>query len=224
MPREVLCDREDTTLFEPLPIGNSTASDELRAIAKATRTDDGVLRIDIHIYHGSEVDVDPHQLTLTSYFRTIGFDELHISLDSQPLATRIAWCILETHIESPLTIESNEHGHSTCLLQALCQVSLVSKEALLEEYPAPLLLLHTLQQSRLLLWTWVDNRHDQLPHTPLQVEALIDAIDPALLCCRIDTSEDEEDFLSWLCLLGSLALLRCREGIKAKSTAQGKTQ
>ena len=168
--------------------------------------------------------MDPHQLTLTSYFRTVGFDELHISLNPKSLATRIAWGILETHVESPLTVESDEHGHSTCLLQALCQVSLISKEALLEEYPAPLLLLHTLLQSRLVLWTWVDNWHDQLTDTSLQVEALIDTIDPALLCCRIDTTEDEESFLSRLCLLGSLTLLRCREGIKAKSTAQSKSQ
>ena len=166
MPREVLSDREDTALFEPLAIGDSTASDELRAIAKATRTDDGILRIDVHIHHGSEVDVDPHQLALTSHLSTIGFDELHISLNTQPLTTRIAWCILETHIEPPLPIESNEHGHSTSLLQSLCQVSLIGKETLLEEYPTPLLLLHALQQSRLVLWTWVDNRHDQLPHTP----------------------------------------------------------
>ena len=166
MPREVLSDREDTALFEPLTIGNSTASDELRAIAKAARTDDGILRIDIHIHYRSKIDVDPHQLALTGHLSTIGFDELHISLDSKSLATRIAWCILETHIESPLTIESDEHGHSTSLLQSLCQVSLIGKETLLEEYPPPLLLLHALQQSRLVLWTWVDNRHDQLPHTP----------------------------------------------------------
>ena len=165
MPREVLSDRENTALFEPLTIGNSTASDELRAIAKAARTDDGILRIDIHIHHRSKIDMDPHQQTLTSDLSTIGFDELHISLNTQPLTTRIAWCILETHIEPPLTIESNEHGHSTSLLQALCQVSLIGKETLLEEYTTPLLLLHVLQQSRLVLWTWVDNRHDQLPHT-----------------------------------------------------------
>ena len=132
MPREVLSDREDTTLFEPLTIGDSTASDELRAIAKATRTDDGILRIDIHIHYRSEINVDPHQLALTSDLSTIGFDELHISLDTQPLTTRIAWCVLETHIESPLTIESDKHRHSTSLLQALCQVSLISKETLLE--------------------------------------------------------------------------------------------
>ena len=165
MPREVLSNREDTALFEPLPIGDSTASDKLRAIAKATRTDDGILRIDVHIHHGSEVDVNSHQLALTSDLSTIGFDELHISLNTQPLATRIAWCILETHIEPPLTIESDEHGHSTSFLQTLGQVSLIGKETLLEEYPTPLLLLHALQQSRLVLWTWVDNRHDQLPHT-----------------------------------------------------------
>ena len=166
MPREVLSDREDTTLFEPLAIGDSTASDELRAIAKATRTDDGILRIDVHIHHRSEVDMNTHQLALTSDLSTIGFDELHISLNTQPLTTRIAWCILETHIEPPLPIESNEHGHRTSLLQALCQVSLIGKETLLEEDTTPLLLLHTLQQSRFVLWTWVDNRHDQLPHTP----------------------------------------------------------
>ena len=165
MPREVLSDREDTALFEPLTIGNSTASDELRAIAKAAGTDDGILRIDIHIHYRSEIDVDPHQLALTSDLSTIGFDELHISLNTQPLTTRIAWCILETHIEPPLPIESNEHRHSTSLLQSLCQVSLIGKETLLEEYPTPLLLLHALQQSRLVLWTWVDNRHNQLPHT-----------------------------------------------------------
>ena len=110
--------------------------------------------------------MNSHQLALTSYLDTIGFDELHISLNPKSLATRIAWRVLETHVESPLTVESDEHGHSTCLLQALCQVSLISKETLLEEYPTPLLLLHALQQSRLILWTWVDNRHDQLPHTP----------------------------------------------------------
>ena len=166
MPREVLSDREDTTLFEPLTIGDSTASDELRAIAKATRTDDGILRIDVHIHHRSEIDVDPHQLALTSDLSTIGFDELHISLNSKSLTTRIAWCVLKTHIEPPLPIKSNEHGHRTSLLQALCQVSLIGKETLLEEDTTPLLLLHTLQQSRFVLWTWVDNRHDQLPHTP----------------------------------------------------------
>ena len=59
MPREVLSDREDTALFEPLTIGNSTASDELRAIAKATRTDDGIsFGIDVYIHHGSEVECE----------------------------------------------------------------------------------------------------------------------------------------------------------------------
>ena len=108
--------------------------------------------------------------------------------------------------------------------QALCQVSLIGKETLLEEDPAPLLLLHTASAKQTSPLVVVDDRHNQLTDTSLQVEALIDAIDPALLCCRIDATEDEEPFLSRLCLLGSLALLRCREGIKAKSTAQGKTQ
>ena len=76
MTREMLRYGEHTSQLKSLAIGHSALGDTLRSIAEATGTDDGILRIDVDVYYGSEVDVYAHQLTLACYFSAIRLDEV----------------------------------------------------------------------------------------------------------------------------------------------------
>ena len=124
--------REHTTRLKSLAISYCTASDQLGIISEATCPDDWVLRIDIYIYYRRKVDVDPHELALTSYLSPIGFDKLHIPSDAESLATWVAWGILESHEEPPFSIKGYQKRNAAGRLQTLGQLSLISEETFLE--------------------------------------------------------------------------------------------
>ena len=91
----------------------SQTGDSLGVVAVGAGTDDGILGIGIDVGHGGIVEMDTHHAALAPHFDTHLVDQaVEFGLSkSEAGVTGERIHVLETHAESPFTVNADKQGH-----------------------------------------------------------------------------------------------------------------